>query len=279
MRLRAAGIPGADLEARLLLERATGLSRERQLMEPERLLAAPEQAGLDLLVARRLRREPLAYLVGEREFFGLSFAVSPAVLVPRPETELLIEEALRAFPDRKAPLRLLELGIGSGCILVTALTLWPAARGIGVELSRAALEVAVRNARRHAVLDRLGLIRGHWATALRGRFDLVLGNPPYVDRDALDRLEPEVATFEPRLALAGGPDGLDAYRLILPELPELLAEDGLALLELGAGQADAVAGLAASAGLEVSFAQDLAGVARCARFRARRPGAAPPDGA
>ncbi len=215
--------------------------------------------------------------MGEREFFGLLFAVSPAVLVPRPETELLIEEASRAKPDRSAPLRILDLGTGSGCLLVTALTLWPAARGIGVDRSEAALRVAALNARRHGVLGRLGLVGGHWATALQGRFDLVLANPPYVALGALEGLEPEVAAFEPRLALAGGLDGLDAYREILPALPALLAEDGLALLELGVGQADALAGLAEAQGLEVSFARDLAGVARCARLRARPARAASPD--
>ncbi len=266
-RLRAGGIDSADVEARLLVQRATGLARERQITQPDRLLTPEEGAQLEALVVRRLTREPLAYLLGEREFFGLSFAVSPAVLVPRPETELLIEEALAALPDREARLRLLDLGTGSGCLIVTALTLWQHALGVGVDRSAAAIAVAAANGRRHGVERRLLLVQGDWTDALQGPFDLVLANPPYVAEGEMAGLEPDVRDFEPRSALVAGADGLDDYRRILPALPGLLAPGGLALLELGAGQAEALALLGREQGLEVSFARDLAGVARCARLR------------
>ena len=182
----------------------------------------------------------------------------------------MVEEALSALPDRAAGLRLLDLGTGSGCLAVTALTLLPAALGVAVERSATALALAAANARRHGVERRLLLVQGDWTSALRGPFDLVLANPPYVAEGEMAGLEPDVREFEPRSALVAGADGLDDYRRILPALPGLLAPGGVALLELGAGQAEALADLARAQGLEVSFARDLAGVARCARLRLPR---------
>jgi len=267
-RLAQAGIDGAALEARLLLECATGLDRLRQIAEPDRELSFEEVERFLALVDRRCAREPLAHIRGEREFHGLGFEVSPAVLVPRPETETLVELATRHLPE--GPGRLLDVGTGSGCLLVTLLHLWPQSYGVGTDLSLDALTLARRNARRHGVAARAGFVCTHLAEAVDGGMGLVVSNPPYVQTRDLEFLPPEVRLFEPRLALDGGIDGLDAYRALVPDLPRLLAPGGLAVLETGRGQAGAVAGMLREAGLEVvEIRPDLAGIPRAIAARRR----------
>ena len=206
------------------------------------------------LAARRIRREPMAYILGEREFWGLTYTVSPAVLVPRPDSETVIEAALQMLPDRQRPWRLLDLGLGSGCLLLTLLHELPKARGVGLDLSPEALAVARGNADRLGVAARADLRLGDWRQAgweagLGAPFDLVVSNPPYIRAGDLPGLMPEVRVHEPALALDGGPDGLDAYRSLATAAPRLIAPSGLILVEVGEGQASDVAGLFRSAGL------------------------------
>jgi release factor glutamine methyltransferase len=221
-----------------------------------------EEAAFEALVARRMAREPLALILGRREFWSLDFAVSSATLIPRPDSETLIEAALAAFADRAPPRRVLDLGTGSGCLLLAALSEFRGAIGIGVDRSASAAALAARNAASLGMADRAAFACCDWASALDGRFDLVVCNPPYIASPELGDLMPEVARYEPLSALDGGPDGLSAYRHLVPELHRLLSPDGFAVLELGAGQAEAVAGLARDAGFSATTRQDLSGIVR-----------------
>jgi release factor glutamine methyltransferase len=185
-------------------------------------------------------------------------------LTPRPESETLIEAALDRIGDRSRRLSVLDLGTGSGCLILALLSEWPKAWGLGVDLNAEALAVAQINARDLGFADRASFLRGDWTAALAGRFDVIVVNPPYIRDDEIPRLEPEVSCHEPRLALSGGPDGLDAFRAVAPALPELLTSDGAAFLEVGAGQADSVINVLAESGLRISGVRsDLAGISRC----------------
>lgn len=259
--LADAGIESPRAEARLLLAAAMGVSRDRTLTAAP----TPEQAvRFAAFVGRRAAREPFAYITGRKEFWSLELDVGPGVLVPRPDTETLIEQALRLVPDPGAPLRIADLGTGSGAILLAALAAFPRARGIGFESSPAAHAWASRNAARHAP-GRAEIRLADWNTADRG-FDLVFSNPPYIPSGDIAGLAPEVAAHEPRAALDGGPDGLDAYRALGGLLPALLVPGGHALLEIGIGQAEAVEPL--FPGLEpLGIAPDLGGVPRCLILR------------
>jgi release factor glutamine methyltransferase len=246
-RLAKAGSDSARLEARLLWEYAQKTS-----------------ADFDELVARREAREPIAYITGGKEFWSLNFTVGPGVLVPRPDTETVIEEALRLVPDRSAPLRIADLGTGSGAILVAALKEFPNASGIGFESSPQAFSYAAANAAR-LIGSRAAIRQADWTEA-EGPFDLVFSNPPYIPSAEIESLDPDVSHFEPRAALDGGPDGLAAYRALAELLPRLLIQGGHALLEIGAGQANAVASLFGSLQM-LRIGPDLAGVPRCVILR------------
>jgi len=242
-RLAAAGIQSARLDARLLHEHAQG-----------------DMAIFEAAIIRRLSHEPVAAITGHKEFWSLDFAVGPGVLIPRPDTETLIEEAIRLVPDRAAPLRIADLGTGSGAILVAALTEFPNATGIGFESSPQAHVYAVRNAAGH-VGSRAEIRLADWGKA-EGPFDLVFANPPYIPAGDIAALQPDVRLHEPHAALDGGPDGLEAYRGLAELLPGLLAPGGHALLEIGQGQAPAMEPL--FPGLElVRIVPDLAGIPRC----------------
>ena len=266
--LAAAGIDNVRFEARLLLAHAAGLSVEQLIARGAEPAPADVAPALRRLTARRLQREPMAYILGEREFWGLPFKVSPAVLVPRPDSETLIEAALALMPDRGRPWRILDLGLGSGCLLLTLLHEFPAARGVGMELSAEALAVAQSNAEALGVADRAQLVLGDWRQTawherLGGPFDLLISNPPYIEADAIERLMPEVARFEPRLALDGGPDGLAAYRAIARAAPGLLSPGGRILVEVGEGQASEISRIFSSAGLSLEPSwKDLGGIER-----------------
>ena len=229
--------------------------------------APADMASFGPLVTRREAREPLALILGRREFWGLEFAVSPATLIPRPESETLIEAAIAAFLHHPPPRRILDLGTGTGCLLLAALSEFPAAFGIGVDRSPAAAALAVRNATSLGLADHVGIVCADWADALDGRFDLVLCNPPYIRSEDLGGLMPEVAAHEPRFALDGGPDGFAAYRRLFPTLPRLLAPGSVAVLELGAGQAETAAELALQAGLASDRRPDLMGIPRALVLR------------
>jgi release factor glutamine methyltransferase len=251
-RLGAAGIEDARREARILLAATLGTDAAGLLT-----IADVDPAGFEAALARRVAREPMAYILGRREFWGLSFMTSAATLIPRPDSETLIEAALAALPDRAAVRGILDLGTGTGCLLLAALHEFSSAFGVGVDIAPAAAALAARNAAALNLAARAAFLAGDWARSLDGTFDLVLSNPPYIQTTDLPGLMPEVARFEPMTALDGGPDGLMAYRLILPELHRVLAPDGIAVLELGAGQADEVARLAEAGDLSMATRADL----------------------
>lgn len=266
--LSAAGIDNVRFEARLLLARAAGLSIEQLVARGAEAAPLAAVTHLRELTARRIRREPMAYILGEREFWGLPFKVSPAVLVPRPDSETVIEAALSLMPARTRPWRLLDLGVGSGCLLLTLLREFPNATGVGLDLSEAALDIARSNAQALGVAERARLVRGDWRCSgwegkLAGPFDLVVSNPPYIKASAIDGLMPEVARFEPRAALDGGPDGLAAYHRIAAAAATLIARGGHFLVEAGEGQAIEITRIFQDAGLAVGPSwKDLAGIDR-----------------
>jgi release factor glutamine methyltransferase len=262
--LAGAGIGNPRFEARLLLGAATGRTRARLAGLPTEAVAASDAAQYRAFVARRAAREPMAYVLGRAEFWSLRLAVGPGVLVPRPDTETLVEAATRAFPDRARALRVLDLGVGSGCLLLALLSELPEATGLGVDDSPAALALARRNAERLGLAGRADFRHGHWGESVRERFDLIVSNPPYVAERDWDALQPEIREFEPKAALVAGPDGLAAYRALAPECTRLLAQGGVCALEIGFAQGDAVAALLAAEGLAVAERRrDLAGIERC----------------
>jgi release factor glutamine methyltransferase len=260
-RLRDAGVDDPRREARALLALATG--SPAAALRATATLPAASVKRFEHLVARRAMREPMAYLRGRAGFWDLELTVGPGVLVPRPETETLVEAALSAFPDRAAALTVLDLGTGSGCLALTLLRLYPNARAVAVDRAAPAIACCAANAARLRLAGRVELVHGDWAAAPAGRFDLIVSNPPYVAEHELPALQPEVRDHEPHLALLGGPDGLDAYRALLPLAASRLAAAGRLILELGAGQADAVAALLDRHGLALEgLRTDLAGIAR-----------------
>jgi release factor glutamine methyltransferase len=263
-RLDGAGLPGSRLDARLLLCHATGLALERIVGYPERPLTRGECERFEALLIRRIAREPLSQIVGRREFWSLPFKVTGDTLTPRPETETLVEAALVLMPERNAPCRILDLGTGTGCLLLALLSELPASEGVGVELSEPAARTARENARRLGLASRARFVVGDWDACIEGRFDLVVSNPPYIRDDSIAGLDPEVALHEPRIALAGGPDGLACYRALGPVLARRVAPGGRAILEVGAGQADVVEAIFARVGLlPAARRADLAGIERC----------------
>jgi release factor glutamine methyltransferase len=266
-RLIEAGIERPQAEARLLLEAAAGLSRATVIGFPERQIGAKEVAALEQMVTRRCRHEPASRILGHREFWSLSFAVTPATLDPRPDSETLVSAVLAKIGDRAQPLSIIDFGTGTGCLLLALLSELPQAAGTGVDLSAEAIEVAGRNATALGLGERATFICDDWAQHVAEGFDVVISNPPYIETAAIARLAPEVATYDPRAALDGGADGLDAYRALLPQAARLLKPGGFVALEVGQGQGEAVAGLARAAGLhESGGASDLAGIERCLLF-------------
>ncbi len=262
--LRAAGIDNPAYEARLLLAHALGVTPGDVIALNRRT----DPATLAALVARRVAREPMALILGRQGFWTLDFEVSPTTLIPRADSESLIEAALEAFPARDAA-RILDLGTGTGCLLLAALSEFPAAWGLGIDLVPAAAALAARNAHLNGLSHRANFLCASWDTAIAARFDLVLSNPPYIPHADIAGLMPEVAAHEPASALDGGADGLDAYRTLIAALPRLLTPNGVAVLELGIGQASDVAELAVAAGFPPpALRHDLGGVARAMVLRA-----------
>jgi release factor glutamine methyltransferase len=265
-RLERAGVETARLDAVVLLAAAAGV--ERAAVAAGSLATTPAMlARFEQFVARRAAREPVAYIVGRKEFFSLEFEVTPAVLIPRPETETLVSAALE-FIAMRATARVLDLGTGSGAIAIAIAVTAPRTTIVATDLSDAALAVGRRNAERHRVAGRIEFRRADLFGVLDlgaklGRFDLIVSNPPYIDDAALEGLAPEILGYEPRAALAGGRDGLDSYRRIAADAREHLNPGGAAMVEVGAGRAAAVAALFADAGMRAGgMINDLAGVAR-----------------
>lgn len=254
-RLLAAGVEGAARDLRLLLAFAIGIPADRVTLVLQDPLSDPALARFDAAVAARIARQPVSQIVGGRQFWGRWFRVTPDVLDPRPETEALIAAALGGTFSR-----VLDLGTGSGAILITLLAERPLATGVGVDLSTQALSVAAGNAAALAVAERAVFQHSDWLRDVRGRFDLVVANPPYIAEDEMPGLSPEVRGWEPLMALTPGGDGLDAYRRILRDIGSVLAPSGRLLLETGALQGAAVAGLCRDAGLQaVTILQDMDG--------------------
>ncbi len=268
--LATAGLADASREARLLMAEAAGLDRAAIFAHPERGLDGATAARFARMVARRARREPMAHILGRREFWSLSFRVTADTLDPRPDSEALVQAVLDQIPDRAGPLRLVDFGTGTGCLLLALLHELPAARGLGIDISEAALSVAHANAAALRLDSRAAFQRSDWDDGIDPLFDILVSNPPYIPGGEVAALQPEVAQFEPRLALDGGSDGLAAYRRLAPAAMRLLAAHGLAAFEIGAGQSESVVRIMEEGGLRhIATAADLAGIPRCVLFRKR----------
>lgn len=267
-RLQAAGVEDAARDARVLLAHALGISPDRLTLHLPDEMTAPQARSYEEALAARARRQPVAQITGRRQFWGLTFRVTPDVLDPRPETETLVVEALsRPF------LKVLDLGTGSGCILLSCLKGMPMARGLGVDLSDAALAVAEGNARDLGLSDRARFLRSDWFSAVTGAFDLIVTNPPYIAAEEMPDLSPEVRDWEPHQALTPGGDGLEAYRHIARGAGARLMPGGRLLAEIGPTQGAAVSDLFLAAGLgEVRVLPDLDGRDRV--VAAVKPGSA-----
>jgi release factor glutamine methyltransferase len=267
----AADLDTPALDARILVGHALGLDHAGLAGAAERVLDTQERECIAVMAARRLAREPVARIVGTKEFWGLPLRVTSAVLAPRPETETVVETALAGLDrdgDRARPLCLADLGTGSGALLLALLSELPNAYGIGIDLSEVALAVARDNAARLGLAGRAAFVAGDLADALAGPFDLVVANPPYVASAELAQLAPEVREHDPIVALDGGPDGLRAYRVLAAEVPRLIGAGGHLVVEVGAGQAAAVAALFSQRQpLDVTAASDLAGTQRALHIR------------
>jgi release factor glutamine methyltransferase len=270
-RFRAGRIDSPDLDARLIVGHALGLDHAGLVRDGERRLGCADIACIAALAERRRAGEPVARITGVKEFWGLPFEVTPAVLVPRPDTETVVETALALIDrdgPRSRPLRIADLGTGSGAILIALLHELRDAWGIGTDCDTAALATARVNALRLGVAARASFVACDFGAALAGGSDLVVANPPYIATDEIAALAPEVRDFDPRGALDGGPDGLGAYRAITTDAGRLLAPGAHLVMEIGAGQADAVSALAAAAGLcAIAVAPDLAGIGRVVSAR------------
>jgi release factor glutamine methyltransferase len=271
-RLARAGVESARLDAELLIAAAAGVSRATLIAGAVEIDAALVER-FERMLARREAREPLAYIVGYREFFSLEFVVREGVLIPRPETETVVEAALDFLRERPAA-RVLDLGTGSGAIAIAIAANAPAVRIVALDISKVSLEVAADNARRHRCADRIAFLQGDCFAALEDQappfnpFDLIVSNPPYIAEPEFAALAPEVRDFEPRVALDGGSDGMDFYRRIAAGVPRWLAPGGEVILEVGAGQADTVEAMMHSAGCAASARRrDLAGIDRVVRAR------------
>lgn len=264
LRLEAAGVADPRLDARLLAAAALGVDARALFGRPQMPLSDAAAARLDDFVRRRAAREPVSRILGRRGFWTLDLALGPDTLDPRPDSETVVDAVLAEIGDRAAPLRILDFGTGSGCLLLALLSELPAATGLGIDASPGALAVAEANARECGLAARARFALGDWGRGLTGCHDAIVANPPYIPDADIAGLAPEVAQWDPRAALAGGRDGLDCYRALAPDIARLLAAGGVAAIEIGQGQGRAVAELLEAAGLSVNAVRrDLAGIERC----------------
>lgn len=266
-RLSAVGVDNPRMDARLLLCHSACLELANIIVDPNVVLADECFRKFETLVERREKREPVSHLIGEREFWSLPFIVTADVLDPRPASETLIEAALDHVRDRSEPVSVLDLGTGSGCLLIAVLSELPGARGVGVDTSEAALVIARRNAEKNLVDDCTTFVSSSWGRSVSGSFDLILSNPPYISESERGDLEPEVAMYEPASALFAGKDGLSAYREVAPDILRLLNPDGVAAIECGRDQMTTVIEIFDDAGLRhVETRCDLDGIERSGIF-------------
>jgi release factor glutamine methyltransferase len=261
----AAGLDQTRLDARLIVTHVAGCSPETALIDPDRGLNSNHVTEIEQLAERRLKREPVAYLTGSRAFWSLSLGVDANTLCPRPDTETLVESVIAEVGSERKneALRILDLGTGSGCILASLLSEFPNATGLGIDISEPTAQMARRNAAYLGLSDRMQVTVGNWLEGVSGTFDLVVSNPPYIPGGEIDDLEPEVSVYEPRIALDGGTDGLDAYRCISADLCRVLAPGGIAAFEIGMGQVDDVGDILGDSGFEnARVYSDLPGIER-----------------
>jgi release factor glutamine methyltransferase len=262
-RLVAAKIDSAAVDAKLLMAHGLSCDRAALVSQSERALSSQEREAIEVLAAQRIARMPISQILGYKDFWQDRFIVSADVLTPRPDSETLIEAMLDYRPKRDAAYDILDLGTGSGCLLLSLLREYPNALGLGIDQSAPALAIATQNAQALGLQARASFSLGHWMQTLQSRYDMVISNPPYIERAEIDTLEPEVKEHEPMAALSGGDDGLDAYRQILASLPKVLNPNGICVMEFGAGQEGAVAALATECGLKVrEIKEDLAAIPR-----------------
>jgi release factor glutamine methyltransferase len=258
-RFQAAGVDGPVIDARLLVEAAAGASRTDIIADPHRTLSEEQQATLEDFIARREQREPVSHILGRKGFWKIMLQVNANVLTPRPDTETVVELVLRDLPEGK-PFSILDLGVGSGAILLAILAERPAGKGLGIDVSDEALAVARENAANLGLAGKVALLRGDWTRGLGdASFDVVVSNPPYIRSAEIEALAPEVRDHEPRLALDGGADGLDAYRELAPEILRVLKPGGRFAVEIGFDQAAEVEALFEAAGAQgLATHKDLA---------------------
>ena len=258
-RLEAVGLTGPVIDARLLVEAAADATRADIIGDPYRVLSADQMQTLETYVSRRERREPVSHILGRKGFWKIMLSVNSHVLTPRPDTEVIVDMILKAIPEAQS-FSILDLGVGSGAILLSILAERPGGKGLGVDVSEDALAVARENAANLGLAGKIALLRGDWTTGLGDDgFDVVVSNPPYIASAVIETLEPEVRVHEPRLALDGGADGLDAYRVLAPEILRVLKPGGIFAVEIGFDQKEAVEALFRTAGAQdINTVLDLA---------------------
>jgi release factor glutamine methyltransferase len=262
--LSAAGYEDPRRHARRLVASALSITQAELFGRPDRVVDDHQIGRVQLILRRMINREPLSRILGQREFWGLQFVLSAETLDPRPETESVVEAVLQRIPDRQAPLRILDLGTGTGCLLLALLSELPASSGVGIDIAEDAVRTASRNAAALGFAGRALFLVSDWGAALTARFDAIVVNPPYIASTDLAVLPREVAWYDPPRALDGGEDGLDSYRAIATDLAGRLAPEGIFAAEVGADQADAVASILTASGLKFGgIEKDLSGVARC----------------
>ena len=243
-RLETAGLAGPVIDARLLVEAAAEATRADIVTDPYRALTPEQEKRLADYLARRERRQPVSHILGRKGFWKIMLSVTPDVLTPRPDTEVIVDYVLKKFPDETAPFHILDLGVGSGAIVLSILAERPRAKGLATDISDEALAVARENAANLGLANQIAFARGNWTEGLAdASFDVVVSNPPYIASEVIETLEPEVKDHEPRVALDGGADGLDAYRHLAPEILRVLKPGGLFAVEIGYDQKDAVEAL------------------------------------
>tara|TARA_R110000787_G_scaffold285173_2_gene400266 strand:+ start:227131 stop:228006 length:876 start_codon:yes stop_codon:yes gene_type:complete len=271
--LEVAGIEGAKAEARALAAFVTGLTPAQIFSRDDIELSDADAAQFDAVIRRRIAGEPAAYIMGVREFWSLPFKVTPATLIPRPDTESVIDLAIQLFADRTPPQQILDIGTGSGCLVLALLDIYADAHGIGTDISVCALSVAAENAMTLGLSNRATMVEGAWSAQQAEPFDLIVSNPPYIPRHDIENLDVTVRDFEPLLALDGGADGLDAYRHVLAEAVDIVTDGGWIVLEVGIDQADTVTEIARNLGLLAGPRQrDIAGIDRALAFHKKSVG-------
>lgn len=277
--LRLADVPDAMADARILASATFDLSREDMLREPHLEISPDRRTAFEAMIRRRCDREPVGRILGRREFRSLEFILGPDTLEPRPDSETIVEAAVVYGKRISGPVRVLDIGTGTGCLLLAVLNELPGAHGIGTDISGGAIEIAARNADRLGLSDRAEFVRTDWTDGIAGTFDLVLSNPPYIGTAEIATLAPEVSRHDPARALDGGADGLDAYRAISGRLGGLLSPGGVAVLEIGATQQDAVAGIFAAKGFALlETRNDFGGHPRSLVFSFKPPDSLFPNG-